>query len=216
MFAQEQLMQGLLEATQRKRQQKGPDLRSVGERRNPLEPHAWAFNQLLASPNFVKHQKLQLGEEVRTRGAAESAAQARIVRIFLSRRRARVSEPTEVSKEPDERQRWNEYLRKLDHDVASGRVSEAQCRRAREVWSRAVEQTPDLRHPTAGLNADGEFYFGWNYSDMPGRTLTLSFTKEGLADWFFRDKANNVVLGSENPVNDVPGEVFTFLRLFKQ
>jgi hypothetical protein len=116
----------------------------------------------------------------------------------------------------DERQRWNEYLRGLDHDVASGRVSEAQCRRAREVWSRAVEQTPDLRHPTAGLNADGEFYFGWNYSDMPGLTLTLSFTKEGLTDWFFRDKANKIVLGSEDPVDDVPGEVFTFLRLFKQ
>jgi hypothetical protein len=122
----------------------------------------------------------------------------------------------QASKEPDERQRWEDYLGRLDNKVASGKITEAQCRRARQVWSRAVEQTPRLRAPTAGVNEDGEYYFDWNYGDLPGLTLSLTFTKEGLVDWFFRDKENKVAKGTDEPTNEVPGEVYTYLRLFQR
>lgn len=117
----------------------------------------------------------------------------------------------------NDRVRWDKHLKKLEGDVASGRLTAKQFGVAREVWSRAVAQTPQLRPPRAGLNADGEYYFDWKFSDLPGLTLTLTFTREGQVDWFFRDKENDVAVGTEEePTERIPGEVFTYLRLFQR
>jgi hypothetical protein len=80
-----------------------------------------------------------------------------------------------------------------------------------------VKQTPNLRPPRAGMTADGDYYFDWKFSDLPGLTLTLTFTRESLVEWFFRDKDNDVAVGTEEELNElIPGEVYTYLRLFQQ
>lgn len=104
-----------------------------------------------------------------------------------------------------ERERFEAYLATVDHPAAD---------MARDVWRRAVEQTPTLRAPEAGLSADGDYYFGWNYGDLPGLTMTLTFLRdEPVVDWFFRDKAKGVVVGAESR-EVVPDSALAHLRAF--
>jgi hypothetical protein len=109
-----------------------------------------------------------------------------------------------------ERERFEAYLAGVDHAAAD---------MARAAWRKAVEQTPALRAPTAGVDGNGRYYFDWKFSDLPDLTLTLDFAapEPGApvrVDWFFRDKANDVTEGSEDDLSAVPGVVFTYLRLF--
>ncbi len=109
-----------------------------------------------------------------------------------------------------ERERFEAYLAGVSHPAGD---------MARAAWRKAVGQTPTLREPTAGVDGNGRYYFGWNYSDLPGLTLTLDFASPEpgapvRVDWFFRDKANGVAEASEDDLAEVPGAVFTYLRLF--
>jgi hypothetical protein len=135
---------------------------------------------------------------VRARGIAISVGQA-----------DRLTPPQD-----EEQRRWSAYLAGLENDVSSGRLSKTQWQLARGAWTRGVRQTPRLRPPTAGLNADGDYYFDWSYKDLHGLTLSLTFLRDGRVDWFFRDKLNKVVAGSDEPVAGVPHEVYAYLGLF--
>ena len=100
---------------------------------------------------------------------------------------------------------FDSYLSCLVHPCADA---------ARAVWTRAALSAPNLRLPSAGEDADGDYYFDWNFVDLHGVTLSVTFARDGRFEWFFRDKRLNMAVGSEEPVTSVPDEVFECLKKF--
>jgi hypothetical protein len=54
-----------------------------------------------------------------------------------------------------------------------------------------------LRRPAIGLGHGKELGLSWSFADVPGKTFTLDILPDGRVEWFFRDLARGLVVGTE-------------------
>ena len=118
-----------------------------------------------------------------------------------------------VTSAPQESARWEGLLDTLDHPP--GRLSREQIAMVRSIWDRARTRISRLRPPAAGMTEDGEYFLSWNFEDLRGVTLEVTVIADGRVEWFFRDRANSFVTGTEgDPEADLPPVAFSHLRAF--
>lgn len=115
----------------------------------------------------------------------------------------------------DANSRWIAYLASLDERVEAGEMTEAQRSMLLRLWRRATTAFPTLRRPAIGPTQDDQLHLSWSFADRRGVTLTIDLERDGRVDWFYRNAADGVVLGTkEGSEPDLPGEALPLLAAF--
>ncbi len=91
---------------------------------------------------------------------------------------------------PERRRQWAGYMESVRSDE---RLTEAQRKKAADVWEEIESLQPDVQLPSSGTD-DGEFYFGWNSRE---RGLDISIKDDGSVTWFFSHHLLGLVVSSE-------------------
>ena len=108
--------------------------------------------------------------------------------------------------------RWHAYLTRLGQQEADGTISMAQRRAFLTLWERGLDRQPTLRRPTVGPSSAGHLQASWSYVDVPDRVFTIELHPDGSLEWFYRDRAQSLVLGTDDvPVAELPDEAIRLL-----
>lgn len=97
----------------------------------------------------------------------------------------------------DESERWIGYLARLRRQTIDAEITPAQRNTFLSLWQRASARISRLRRPAIGLGHGKELGLSWSFADVPGKTFTLDILPDGRVEWFFRDLARGLVVGTE-------------------
>lgn len=115
----------------------------------------------------------------------------------------------------DESERWIGYLAKLRRQAIDTEIPYAQRDAFLSLWRRANARIAELRRPAIGLGDDQKLGLSWSFADVPGKTFTADILPDGRVEWFFRDLAHGLVLGTEDDGEIVvPDAVLDYLSDF--
>lgn len=112
----------------------------------------------------------------------------------------------------DESERWIGYLARLRHQTINAEIPLAQRNAFLSLWRRASARISKLRRPAIGLGHGKELGLSWSFADAPGKTFTVDILPDGRVEWFFRDLARGLVVGTEDDGEaEVPDEALDHL-----
>jgi tetratricopeptide (TPR) repeat protein len=97
----------------------------------------------------------------------------------------------------DESERWIGYLARLRRQTIDTEITPAQRNAFLSLWQRASTRLSRLRRPAIGLGHGQELGLSWSFADIPGKTFTVDILPDGRVEWFFRDLARGLVVGTE-------------------
>ncbi len=123
------------------------------------------------------------------------------IRKFLIIHSGPIMEPEEL--------RWQKYLLSLDELVFSGKISFAQRKSFLDIWNKAKEKYPTLRYPVVYITDDDDIYCYWSFTKPKDIILDFSIVKNGYVDWFYDNRNNDIVMGTEeDPEEKLPDIVW--------
>ena len=85
------------------------------------------------------------------------------------------------------------------------------------IWAAVVIKYPRIRYPSAGRDEDGVYHLTWAFDDLPDITFAIEVEQNGLVSWFFRDRANSIVAGTEDEgESELPEAALERLKLWEE
>ncbi len=98
---------------------------------------------------------------------------------------------------------WSKYLENLSW-IHSDVV--------RQLWSKLIALVPNLRIPQTGLIPDEtSFCFAWDNKD---NYLDIEVFPDATFEWFYRNRNNNTLAGSEEAINIIDDTLIDYLHKY--
>lgn len=107
----------------------------------------------------------------------------------------------------DEGLRWDAFL-----DTLNTTATAAQRQAILSIWYHGHTRYTSVRYPIATRLREGVFRLTWAFADRPDVTLSIAVDHHGRFEWFFRDRARDIIAGNEDWEQELPEHVFKYLE----